>query len=214
MLAELKYRFRKYIDPSDIQHDLVFLVAVAMVDPIYRRLLNGPQVQKAKTQLQQSLSENGTSGSNSPEADSPNSNADEVQPPPAKQFCHLSKVLERKLKKGVKKASKHPPDEQELEHYLHPTYTQEKDYPLLASLAVDILIIPGSSAPIECTFSTAGQSTSGKSNLLADKNLATVLSQLIRPLYQHFRFVCSNLFDSIWTNLHAERVGARKIRIF
>ena len=35
----------------------------------------------------------------------------------------------------------------------------------------------------------------------------TVLSQLIRPLhvYQHFRFAWSNLFDSIWTNLHAER---------
>ena len=38
----------------------------------------------------------------------------------------------------------------------------------------------------------------------------TVLSQLIRPLYQHFRFAWSNLFDSIWTNLHAERGGGRK----
>lgn len=46
---------------------------------------------------------------------------------------------------------------------------QEKDYPLLASLAVELLSIPGSSAPIEHVFSTTGESSSGKRNRLSAK---------------------------------------------
>ena len=48
---------------------------------------------------------------------------------------------------------------------------QEKDYPLLASLAVDLLSIPGSAAPIERALSTTGESSSGKRNRLSAKNL-------------------------------------------
>ena len=48
---------------------------------------------------------------------------------------------------------------------------QEKTYPLLASLSIDLLVIPGSSAPIERTFSTAGESSGGRRNRLSDKNL-------------------------------------------
>ena len=47
----------------------------------------------------------------------------------------------------------------------------EAGYPLLSSLAIDILCIPASSAPVERTFSTAGESTSGRRNRLSDKNL-------------------------------------------
>ena len=43
---------------------------------------------------------------------------------------------------------------------------QEKTYPLLASLSIDLLVIPGSSAPIEHTFSTAGESSGWKCNRL------------------------------------------------
>ena len=47
----------------------------------------------------------------------------------------------------------------------------ENTYPLLSKHAVDTLVIPGSSAPIERTFSTAAEATSGKRNRLSDKNL-------------------------------------------
>ena len=43
-----------------------------------------------------------------------------------------------------------------------------RNYPLLSVIAVDLLIVPGSSAP---AFSTAGDAASGKRNRLTDKNL-------------------------------------------
>ena len=46
-----------------------------------------------------------------------------------------------------------------------------RNYPLLSVIAVDLLIVPGSSAPVERTFSTAGDTASGKRNRLMDKNL-------------------------------------------
>ena len=107
--------------------------------------------------------------------------------PPAKRFCHLSRLLDEKLKEGAKKASKKPQWEQQLENYtkaVHHRFQQHddpiafwtteevlRDYPNLAVIAIDLLIIPGSSAPVERTFSTAGHASSGKRNRLADKNL-------------------------------------------
>ena len=44
-------------------------------------------------------------------------------------------------------------------------------YPLLASLAIDTLFIPGSSASVELEFSTVGEAAIGKWNRLAHKNL-------------------------------------------
>ena len=46
-----------------------------------------------------------------------------------------------------------------------------KDYPLLSSIALDVLPIPASSARIERVFSTAGDSTIGKRNKLTDKKI-------------------------------------------
>ena len=48
---------------------------------------------------------------------------------------------------------------------------QVQEYPLISSVALDILTILASSAPIERVFSTAGESTTGKQNRLADSNL-------------------------------------------
>lgn len=80
--------------------------------------------------------------------------------------------------------AKSSPGKQELENYLQnlqPLSEEidavqfwidaEKTYPLLSSIAVDILTIPAASTPIERVFSVAGESTSGKRNRLADKNL-------------------------------------------
>ena len=84
----------------------------------------------------------------------------------------------------MKKTSHQRPGELELQRYLAtfspvPNQTdpvvfwmeQEKNYPLLSAIAVDTLVIPGSSVPIERVFSTAGNATIGKRNRLADKNL-------------------------------------------
>lgn len=48
---------------------------------------------------------------------------------------------------------------------------QDKNYPLLSTVAKNVLIIPGSSAPVERVFSTAGESICGKRNRPSDKNL-------------------------------------------
>ena len=45
------------------------------------------------------------------------------------------------------------------------------DYPLLSSITLDILAVPASPAPVEWIFSTAGDTTIGKKNRLADQNL-------------------------------------------
>lgn len=102
--------------------------------------------------------------------------------PPPKQFCHLAQILEQRLQEDASQAAKKQPGEEELGQYLAIVHSvpddidpinfwvqQEKDYPLLASLAVDLLSIPGSSAPIEHVFSTTGESSSGKRNHLSAK---------------------------------------------
>lgn len=75
--------------------------------------------------------------------------------------------------------------EQQLENYIksiHPVQHPDpvafwledeitRDYSQLSVIAVDLLIVPGSSAPVERTFSTAGDASSGKRNRLSDKNL-------------------------------------------
>ena len=87
---------------------------------------------------------------------------EDLQPPEKKCFCHLAKVFEEKLKEGAKKASKELPGRQEMQHYLLAMHTlpedsdplsfwveQEKNYPLLSTVALDLLTIPSSSAPVK-----------------------------------------------------------------
>ena len=45
------------------------------------------------------------------------------------------------------------------------------NYPIIGSIACDILSVPVSTAPVERVFSTSGESTSGKHNRLTDYNL-------------------------------------------
>ena len=44
-------------------------------------------------------------------------------------------------------------------------------YPLLSKVAVDVVVVPVLSAPIERVFSTAGETCIGRRNRLADANL-------------------------------------------
>ena len=185
--SELKRRFRKCTDPGDFDFDPVYLMST-LLDPRYSVLLNNSQLEPTKTHLLRLLKDmNGGVSSPSPRSSvsspvhPPN---EDLEPPEKKRFCHLAKVLEEKLKEGAMKASKEPPGRQELQHYLLAMHTlpedadplsfwveEEKNYPLLSTVALDLLTIPGSSAPIERAFSTAGESTSGKRNRLTAKNL-------------------------------------------
>lgn len=110
--------------------------------------------------------------------------SDPADEPPAKRFRHLTKVLEQRWKEGLKKKAKLPPGQAEIERYFDSLESLADDadpfdywiahqatYPLLSSVAVDILVIPGSSAPVERVFSTAGESSTGKRNRLSGHSL-------------------------------------------
>ncbi len=66
--SEHKRRFRKYTDPSDADHDPIFLLAT-MLDPRYKLILNRVQMDRAKEVLLQNLKD-------TPESSSTNSSPD------------------------------------------------------------------------------------------------------------------------------------------
>ena len=187
LLTELKRRFRKFTDPTSLDHDPLFLAATAL-DPRYRVLLNPSQKESARKELLKRFKDNqeSTSSASSSGTESPLTITLDAQEggPPKKRFRLLSTVLEQKRKGSIKLLSKQPPGEQEVCHYLNAVHSvsdrvdpiifwieQEQTYPQLSLLAIDILMIPGSSAPVECIFSTAGESTNDKKNRLSDSNL-------------------------------------------
>ena len=110
--------------------------------------------------------------------------ADEPSEPSRKRFRHLDWVLEQKWKEGLKKKSKLPHGQAEVDHYFETLESLGEDadpftfwldqasiYPLLSPVAIDVLSIPASSAPVERVFLTAGDSTTGRRNKLSDHNL-------------------------------------------
>ena len=99
--------------------------------------------------------------------------------PPTQKFRHLNKVLEQKWKEGLQRISKNPPGQVEVTRYfeaieslgdsvdpLEYWKSQSHEYPLISAVAVDILAIPATSAPVERVFSSAGESTTGKKFLV------------------------------------------------
>ena len=115
---------------------------------------------------------------------SPVKNHHEEEELPVKKFHHLSRLLKEKWREGAKKASKQPvwkqnstePHDGSLSQMTRWSYRilDKRSFerlPQVAVVAIDLLIIPGSSAPVERTFSTAEDSSSGKLHRLVDKNL-------------------------------------------
>ena len=81
----------------------------------------------------------------------------------------------------MNRKSVNPPGYVEVERYLNSVESsaenvdpllywrnQAHECPLLSSVALDYLMIPASSAPVERVFSTAGEFTTGKRNPIAD----------------------------------------------
>ena len=110
----------------------------------------------------------------------------EDEPPPEKRFKHLGVILEKKLGDMPRK-TKTSKWKTEFEHFKNSDYSFSEDldpldfwvrnetiYPLLSNICTDLLCIPASSAPVERTVLTAGESTLGKRNRLNDTNLEKV----------------------------------------
>ncbi len=113
------------------------------------------------------------------------------QPPEAepcfKRFKYLSSMVSEKLKEQNLSRASTPhqsPLEEQVETYLRDPVVVDEEmdpidfwvqsvdkYPDLAPIAIDILVIPASSTPIERVFSTAGMVSSGKRNRLNAKRL-------------------------------------------
>ena len=55
--------------------------------------------------------------------------------------------------------------------------------PLFSKVAVDMLVIPASSTPIERVFSTAGETSIGRRNRLSDSNLEREINLKFSPEY-------------------------------
>ena len=115
----------------------------------------------------------------SSEGDSPRQDISyEYQPPAKKRFHHLESVIQQKWKETLKRSSKQPPGQIELDHYLTTLESARKkvdvlqywvdlqlQYPLLSKIGtVDVLVIPASSTPVKRVFSTAGEACIGRRN--------------------------------------------------
>ena len=188
LLWEIKRCFRKYTDPGDADHESMLIVANSL-DPWYRLLLSRAQLECAKQELFKKLKEaarekNGASSSSENESTSHDIIIQNCEEPPTKRFRHLNRILQEKWKEGLRKTSAIPVGKAEVQRCFQTvesivekvdpiTYwtSHEQSYPLLSLVAVDILTIPASSAPIEQVFSTAGESTASKRIRLSDQNL-------------------------------------------
>ena len=188
----MKRRFDRILNPKADGYEPTFLVATAL-DPRYQVVLDAEQIASARAALASQLKEmRQQSPTQSPSSSSTGSPAALVsvgenlmeEEPPKKRFSFLSGLIEERIKQKISKHPGFPPEEEGIKRYFSTTTTlgekaepvffwieNEQVYPLLSALAFDTLIIPASSTPIERTFSTAGEATSGKRNRLSDKNL-------------------------------------------
>ena len=112
---ELKARFKRYTDPSDPNHESLFLIGTAL-DPRYRLLLNPFQVDSAKQELLKRLKETAKDNNGSSSASEGEFSLDIIcEEPPKKRFHHLNRILEAKWKEGLKRTATLPPRKAEIE---------------------------------------------------------------------------------------------------
>ena len=101
------------------------------------------------------------------ESQSPKTSVDisiepDPNPPSRKRFRYLERVIESTWKEMVKKITKQPRGKAEIEHYVSMVEStkddvdilqywvdQQTQFPLISKLALDMLVIPASSAPVE-----------------------------------------------------------------
>ena len=121
-----------------------------------------------------------------------------------KQFHYLQTVVSQWLKEqSATQSSKNPSYIEEIENYLKVTSNSdielvqfcieaEGSHPNLALITVDVLVTPASTAPVECVFSSGGDSTRGKRNRLTDHNLEREVLLKKNKYYVHLSDVTTN----------------------
>ena len=120
---------------------------------------------KSSSRREAAREKNGASSSTENESTSHDIIVQDCEEPPTKRFRHLNRILEEKWKEGLRKTSAIPVEKAEVERYFQAVesavekvdpivfwISHEEKYPLLSSVAVDILTVPASSAPIERVF--------------------------------------------------------------
>ena len=84
---------------------------------------------------------------------------------PKERFHHLEGVIESTWKELIKKNTKQHSGKAEIEHYmsmlesardgvdvLQHSVDQQCQFPLISKLALDVLVVPASSSPVESVF--------------------------------------------------------------
>lgn len=197
MQTDIERRFQFVISPYSSAFDPLY-VAATFLNPAYKGVLDEQQVLKAKQYLL-TLMNNRIPSTNveleeihpQQSTETSQQSAENEQEPPTKRFKHLnrlSKVLEKEAAESntdEESFDKIPKQEQEIISYLNMRITKEdlqqdpfdlwlkkeSEFPNLASIALDLLSTPASSAAVKRIFSSGGEATRGRRNRLQDENL-------------------------------------------
>lgn len=197
MKDDLTKRYRFVVNPDASDFDPIY-VAATFLNPPYRELLDEEQKCKAEEFLLELMNKDGSTITTmfSDEEEPQNEQNDTVRQqdgnePPTKRFKHLERVSKLlAVRESLRSAHKNletqvPKTEQEIKRYIESKLSREelqvdpfdywlkndKDYPHLSAVALDILATPASTASVERIFSSGGEVTKGKRNRLEDKNL-------------------------------------------
>ena len=200
MKAELNRRFGKYTDPTAVDCDPTYLMAL-LLNPAEAILLNEEQIKCASKELKRymersnlpctSEAEYSAVSSHSPSPSpqegsdqSDNSSNSEPRSKHHRRFVHKiiqqratdlkrkasSSPIDIQIKKYVHKVKTNPPPDVEPLKYWMDRYQRNKDS-VLSAVAIDVLTATASSAPAERVFSIAGEVVRGKRNRLQKYNL-------------------------------------------
>ena len=202
LMKELHRRFNRLIDPTDPDHDPVYMIAT-LLDVRYKLHFTDSQMAHAKKECLRLLGEYETEDDTENEATSGASQPipDDDDEPAAKRcaYDHVYNTLKKASSiKALKQKDKTLPEKQ-LDSYLSSTkglvdlmsdplsYWINSSHTVVAPLAIDLLSAPSSSAPVERTFSAAGIATSGRRNRLAKENLEKEV--LLKKNEQYFAHI-------------------------
>ena len=186
MQSEMHKRFDRYIDPSVDSFDGLHIVST-LLDPEYSLILSDEQLDEGICYLKDLVKyfidaqvQNHSKSRDEKDIiitmEEKSKNCMVVEPP-LKQFQHLSKLVSKQISQNKEIAS-NTSEEQEVDLFIQQRKSNPPDamdaldfwvkseslFPVLSKVACDVLVVPASSAPVERTFSIAGNACIRKRN--------------------------------------------------